>query len=189
MDMPWLLSETTFTPADAATITGVSPGLQRAWRMRRWLVAGSRARAVVTLSGVIELIVLKHCSDAKIGLETVKHALPAICAEAVIHLALMKERWAYIGGDDTLGEFRKWAEPLEMRGAQYIYRMLDIAPDSTSRYLLIRRTEVRLLNDLNDLMDEYPEEPGILLDSWGIARGLAKRTKREFFWIRKAQES
>lgn len=186
METPWSLIESTFSPAQAEQITGVSTGLQRQWRNRRLLVAASRGRASITVNGLIELSVLRECSEARIGLEAVTRALPSLCAEATFHLALMTDRWAFFGGDEALEQFRNWAGPNDMLGAEYISSMLPDQPKDLGRYMVIRSTTVRLLNDLQELMDEFPEKPAVLLDSWGIARGLVKRTSKPFFWVRKA---
>lgn len=100
----------------------------------------------------------------------------------------MTDRWEFWGGEESLEQFREWAGPHDMLGADYIAAMLPKPPNHVGRYMLITSTDLRLLNDLQKLTDEFPEKPAVLLDSWGAARGLVKRITKQLFRVeRKSQ--
>jgi hypothetical protein len=93
------IADREFTVSEAATISGVSPTLQRDWR-RRGLIAerDGVSRASFTLKDVVRMFVMKQLSDAKVAVK----ANDAVCGLALLPILGLIEQVP--GAVETVGE-------------------------------------------------------------------------------------
>ncbi|MGE3877397.1 MAG: hypothetical protein AB7F74_30935 [Parvibaculaceae bacterium] len=87
-----------FTPAEAATITGVSPALQRDWRRRNLMKENPDGRWTRwTLTDIIELSVMKLFSDAGMDVSNTTIVAHMAVMPTLGALALIDEAVAFEG--------------------------------------------------------------------------------------------
>lgn len=95
-----------FTPAEAATITGVSPALQRDWRRREILQSNRDGKWTRwTLSDIIRLSVMKLFSDAGMDVSSTKTVASMAVLPTLGALAEMNEAVEFDG--DEIGDSHK----------------------------------------------------------------------------------
>lgn len=97
---------TTFTPAEAAKISGVSVVLQRGWR-RRGFLPREEGHARFDAFAVAELMILERLAHRGIGPQAGK-AIAGTCAAAAVASVLDWYRDAYAGEPEALGGLDVW---------------------------------------------------------------------------------
>ncbi|WP_199556246.1 MerR family transcriptional regulator [Sandaracinobacteroides hominis] len=161
-----------FTPAEAATVTGVSTTLQRDWRRRG--VIESKADGTWTrwrLEDIIRLAVMKLLSDAGVDVSSTKiiahmAILPTLVAMEEIDGAVVFE------GDEIPDLSR---ERIRAAAAN------DAGPAAYGRFLVcggsneLDVTRVPNLAAMDDLADEEPRAISFVIDCWFLASLIVDR--------------
>jgi hypothetical protein len=169
-----------FTPMEVEAMTGVTPLLQRTWKRRGFLGQRKRVRASLTAHEVAQIMALQVASqtlpfELKTVQEAVSDAVPSILWYALAQGAGV---WDIEGTPAQKAALKKAIEIEDMRGLQYLDKMVGIKSDQFGRYMVRHKGGWTFVQDLNAAFEESDPTVALVLNLSAIGIMLANAPKR-----------
>lgn len=176
--------EEQFSPSEAATIAGLSLGLQRDWRSQRLLKERDGGQARFSPRELAEMRVMVKLRSLGVPLQDCR----SVADEAggtVVFAALhnhLRDALRVEGADEAVAKLME-----ELEGPSGHKAMLALADlgsvEQAYRHALVENGRCFLVNALDDTTaDEHVEVAG-LVNLWAVAEAIVKAAKRPLFTL------
>lgn len=168
----WKLEQASFTPSEAAAMTGVDAGLRRQWRKRGILPLKSGKHGEVPLREVVWLFTLSRCS--RIGpLRPAASRIMPVVDYALLELGAASLPWPFVGSTEDEEEFRQSsASQPPTLGA--LRDLLDIPARDLHRYLVFAgRDGMHQLDKLTELDAKTSGPVQRIIDGKALAKQVS----------------
>lgn len=181
------ITERTFTPKEAAEISGVSPVLQRNWRRRGFLPVRNDGWAQFTVSDIVRLCAMKILADTGISIEAARQIAATACDPVY---AMLRGDRALLKIDDPSGVLSPAQREKALdRMLPFQRRFADAADDqSPPRYTFAPVPEVFLseehgmyrapqthdLRTIDEFLERHDRASGVIIDHHRLAERIAR---------------
>ena len=175
--------ETSFSPAEAATITGVALHLQRDWRSQGLLRARESGRAAFTPRELAEMRVMVKLRSLGVSLADAKplseEAAPAVIYAAISHSP--DSALAVDGPPDTAGMFIDAID--RQSDGDYLHHLAGSSAASAHHFAVVIGASCIFVPTLGEGEILNHVEVGGLITLWAVADAIVAAAERPLFTL------
>jgi DNA-binding transcriptional MerR regulator len=173
-----------FSPSEAATISGLSLGLQRDWRSQRLLKERDGGQARFSPRELAEMRVMVKLRSLGVPLQACRSAADEAGA-AVVFAALhnhLCDALRVEGPEEAAAELMNELEG--SRGHQAMLALADLPSlDQAYRHALVENGRCFLVKALDDTTADERVEVAGLVNLWAVAEAIVKAAPRPLFTL------
>lgn len=175
--------ETSFSPAETASITGVALHLQRDWRSQGLLRARDSGRAAFTPRELAEMRVMVKLRSLGVSLAVAK-PLSEEAAPAVLYAAIANIPGRALAVDGPPEAAAKFMDAIDRQSdGDYLHQLAGSSAASTHRFAVVIGASCVFVPTLGEGEMLNHVEVGGLINLWAVAEAIVGAAERPLFTL------